>query len=133
MLLIWNGWKSGTGDTRTSGKYPTWNQQHYMVDTRQQFLVLSILYPSCLGWVDKTAKKVSLLLCFGGKLVPMIRLISFFDLPKVIAQVLLTIILLVYFFNNLIRNQLSSATVTVVAAVIKDNGKLRKLFLLFDY
>ena len=27
VSLIWNGWKSGTEEMRTSGPYPTWNRK----------------------------------------------------------------------------------------------------------
>ena len=64
----------------------------------------------------------------------MIRLILFFDLPKVILWVLLTIIYIIshFIFNHLIQNQLPDSTATIVTTFVSDNGKYQKLCLHLD-
>ena len=87
------------------------------------------------GFISITAKKVSLFYVLERNLFLQFGWFYFFINLKQLYESYLPLnkLFLFLFFNNLIWNQLSAATATVVAPVGSENGQSRKFFYEFDY
>ena len=100
-MLVWNGWKFGTGETITYGPYHSWNWQHYTVETRYR-LIRNQLYLLLLHTTVTpiTAKEVSdfFVLFWSVTCYLLLDWFYFLNIPKLTVWVLLPIIYIIYHF-----------------------------------